>query len=603
MTGAAIAWRANVLGWLGAAFALALVAGALPARAEDELPTRVGRVSDVGGALYLAPEDRATEWATVGVNYPVAGGDNLWVAANGRAEIDFGSGQLRLAADTNVQVMELDETRFGVFIESGRAILRLGTLEPGDSALVETPHARIRIDRAGLYRIEVETGRQQTTLMVREGEAAIRAGDAAQQVLSGQMATAGAANIALQNGIGSDGFDTWSAARDPIYDDVSNRYVSNEMVGASALAGYGTWETYSTYGDVWFPTAATGDWAPYRFGQWVWVGPWGWTWVDDAAWGYAPFHYGRWIWLSGRWGWCPGSIVKRPRWSPALVAWFGGRSWAFSRNTGTPVYGWVALGWGDPFWPQWRCSAACWRALNLPFAVEAAQRSRHPATRFANAEIPGATTWVRADVLTGATPTVGNIVRTAPPTPSGVPHLAAPAELRRTVSVARRPAGAPPTAGLLQRSWTSTISSASTGPPRARAPGELAQSRSGAASSLTLDRAVRPAGTLDARQNIGTVHARSMASARSQGPASYGQGTHVAPFPASGATPLASDHSPALASRIIRPPVAESLPRAASTYIAPAAAPQLRQVAPQGTVGNVPSPTAGPGTTLRAVRP
>ena len=25
--------------------------------------------------------------------------------------------------------------------------------------------------------------------------------------------------------------------------------------------------------------------------------PWGWTWIDDARWGFAPFHYGRWAYV------------------------------------------------------------------------------------------------------------------------------------------------------------------------------------------------------------------------------------------------------------------------------------------------------------------
>ena len=49
-------------------------------------------------------------------------------------------------------------------------------------------------------------------------------------------------------------------------------------------------------------------WAPYRYGRWAWVRPWGWTWVDDAPWGFAPFHYGRWVCGRGeRWCWAPGA--------------------------------------------------------------------------------------------------------------------------------------------------------------------------------------------------------------------------------------------------------------------------------------------------------
>ncbi len=52
--------------------------------------------------------------------------------------------------------------------------------------------------------------------------------------------------------------------------------------------------------------------------------PWGWTWVDDAPWGFAPYHYGRWASFGGRWGWIPGPYGVTPVYAPALVAWIGG---------------------------------------------------------------------------------------------------------------------------------------------------------------------------------------------------------------------------------------------------------------------------------------
>jgi hypothetical protein len=78
-----------------------------------------------------------------------------------------------------------------------------------------------------------------------------------------------------------------------------------------------------TTAPVWTPSTVRSDWAPYRYGRWAWVRPWGWTWVDDAPWGFAPFHYGRWVSWRGRWGWVPGSYVARPVFAPALVAWLG----------------------------------------------------------------------------------------------------------------------------------------------------------------------------------------------------------------------------------------------------------------------------------------
>jgi hypothetical protein len=412
--------RRSMFGVIRRRFGAALVALALlaPAQAfpDDEsadLPSRVGRISEVNGELFLATQERANEWAPIGLNYPVTSGDNLWVSVNGRAEIDFGGGRFRMAGDTNLQVTALDDRQLALFVASGRVIVRIRALEPGEVARIDTPNTQIDIDRPGQYRVDVDADRQRTTLTVREGEAGIRFAAGVQQTLPGQAATVmgiDGAGLAIQNGFGGDAFDTWGAARDQRYE--SSRgpaYVSPEMVGARDLDDYGTWETTPTYGPVWYPSTVAVGWAPYRFGNWTWVAPWGWTWVDAAPWGYAPFHYGRWVWTSGRWGWCPGTRVARPAWAPALVGWYGGQGWS---NAGAPVYGWVPLGWGEPYLPSWgRCSGRCYRQFNQPYAV--AQVDRRPANapvRYANSTVPGAMTAVTASVMSGARPVAPNQV-------------------------------------------------------------------------------------------------------------------------------------------------------------------------------------------------
>ena len=555
---------------LGALMILTCCAGAMQARADDDLPTRVGRVSDFGGEFYLAPQDRATEWATIGVNYPVTSGDNLWVAPRGRAEIDFGSGQLRLAGDTNLQISVLDEHRFALYVASGRVILRIRTLESGDSALVDTPHAEIRIDYPGLYRIDVAPERQQTLLIVREGDAQVRFGGGTQQVLPGQMATIGAADsagIALQTGLGSDGFDAWSAVRDRRYDSsTSGRYVSSEMVGATDLDSYGAWESYATYGNVWFPTTVAVGWAPYRFGRWAWVGPWGWTWVDDAPWGYAPFHYGRWIWLSGRWGWCPGAFVRRPVWAPALVGWFGGPGWAFSTSLGAAVYGWLPLGWGDPFRPHWRCSASCRRALNHPFAADVAGSPAVP-VRLANSEVPAAMTWVPGYVLTSGKTVAINLVRPPPSVLSGAPVLAT-ATLARgdPSSMARRPVGAPPPAALLRRGPPASIPSALANAPLTSTPGQAPP------------RAHAP-----------------MAPTRVYGGVTYGRGAYTGVVPTPGPKlPASVDRGVAVYPAMIYPVVPAVRPSFAPATPS-GVVPEARHVIPRDAAArNVPVPAANP---------
>src|SRR5262249_18744748 len=123
-----------------------------------------------------------------------------------------------------------------------------------------------------------------------------------------------------------DPWDQWCSTRDNRAEQslrTAETYVPPDMIGAEDLGQYGGWRNKPSYGPVWGPPSVGVDWAPYRYGHWAYVMPWGWTWIDDAPWGFAPFHYGRWVRAGWGWVWVPGQRV-RPVYAPALVAWVGG---------------------------------------------------------------------------------------------------------------------------------------------------------------------------------------------------------------------------------------------------------------------------------------
>ena len=99
-------------------------------------------------------------------------------------------------------------------------------------------------------------------------------------------------------------------------------------------------------------------------GHWGWVGAYGWTWVDDAPWGFAPFHYGRWAYIGNRWGWCPGPIAVRPVYAPALVAFVGGGVGVSVGFGGGPV-GWFPLGPHDVYFPGYHVSQRYFTNVNV----------------------------------------------------------------------------------------------------------------------------------------------------------------------------------------------------------------------------------------------
>jgi hypothetical protein len=164
-----------------------------------------------------------------------------------------------------------------------------------------------------------------------------------------------------------DDFDRWSNDRD-LRDDnsASARYVSREVPGYSDLDDNGTWNEEPDYGPVWYPSAVDVGWAPYSYGSWNYIGPWGWSWVGYEPWGFAPYHYGRWAYIGSRWGWCPGPYYARPIYGPAFVGFLGGSHWGvgFGGGFGGGI-GWFPLGPREPFHPWYRTSGVYYRNVNI----------------------------------------------------------------------------------------------------------------------------------------------------------------------------------------------------------------------------------------------
>ena len=409
--------------------ALIIAAAPIPAHADDDPPDRVGRVAEFAGQLYLSAQDRPDDWSPIGINYPVTTGDNLWVSGDGRAEVDYGGGQFRLAGDTSANVSRLDDRQLALFIARGRVIVRVRVQDAGEAVRIDTPNTQVALMRPGLYRVDVAAEGQVTTVVVREGESLIALASGTQQVFPGQaMTVSGMEPVAadVRRSPGIDGFDTWSANRDRRYEGGSaTAYVSRQMVGYADLDEYGRWESDATYGPVWYPSSVAPDWAPYSDGYWTNVAAWGLTWVDAAPWGYAPSHYGRWVHVDQRWAWCPGAHKGRPHWAPALVGWYGGAGWGLTSKAGAPVYGWVPLSWGEAFQPWWRsCSQNCWNRYNRAYAVTASERPNVPHPRYAHMNVRGAMTTVPGDTLVGRKPVRPNVVSVPASQTASAPLLA-----------------------------------------------------------------------------------------------------------------------------------------------------------------------------------
>ena len=287
-------------------------------------PGRVARLSYLEGPVSFASAG-AEDWTDAVLNRPVTSGDRLWLDQEARAELEVGSTTLHLDRETAFGFVKLDDSVLLASLTDGAASIRVRALSAQETIQLETPNAAVRVRSAGEYAIEVDADR--TIVRTRSGEAEMIGASASYLVRAGQEGVfTGVDEIRAQIGPipPRTAFETWADDRARREDaSVSSRYVASEVSGYEDLDDHGDWLHEPAYGYVWRPRYLADNWAPYRYGRWARIDPWGWTWIDDARWGFAPFHYGRWVSLRNRWCWVPGPRHVRPVFAPALVGWTG----------------------------------------------------------------------------------------------------------------------------------------------------------------------------------------------------------------------------------------------------------------------------------------
>ncbi len=334
------------------AFALALVAVAVPTVARADDATGVARVRVLRGDVDLRRADSGDTVAAA-INAPVTVGDYLTTHAGARAEIELDYG-------TVVRIAPMSQIRFAKLLAGDHVVqLAQGTAElrvyrpSGAAASIESPLATVRPQGVGRYRLTVKADGS-TEIDARSGNADVVTEVGTQTLTAGSsLAISGTAADPEVRDVAAfvpDEFDRWSVARDRyVAGGRTAAYLDENLVGASDLDRYGRWIDDGRYGRVWSPYERAG-WSPYRDGRFVWEPFYGWTWVGLEPWGWAPYHYGNWFYANGPgWCWYPGGASFGPFvYRPAVVGFisFGGNA-----GFGFGNIGWVPLAPYETFYP------------------------------------------------------------------------------------------------------------------------------------------------------------------------------------------------------------------------------------------------------------
>lgn len=467
-------------------------------------PGRVGRLNYSQGSISFRPAGE-DDWVTAVPNRPIASGDDLWADENSRAEVHIGSTAVRLGPKTGITFLTLDDRTAQIRLAEGSLILRVRHLDDDDSYEIDTPNVAFTVLQPGEYRIDVSEDGKRTVTTVWHGRGRVTGGGFTYTVVADQSATFTGDEQHLDYDLGQipdrDAFDEWAMDRDEREDRAeSANYVSREMTGYEDLDEYGDWNYVAGYGPCWRPRAVVVGWAPYRYGHWVYVGPWGWTWVEDEPWGFAPFHYGRWAFVSGGWWWVPGPVVVRPVWAPALVAFVGGGpGFRFSAGVGV---GWFPLAPGEVYVPGYHASRAyvnnvnitnttvnVTKVTNVYNTVVVNRNTTINNVTYVNQHVNNAVTVVPHETFVNARPVAQSMMRVDPKEVERAPvsRAVAAEPVRASVVGAGRPVKVRPPAAVVSRPVVAVRTPSA--PPRS-----IEQRQAAVGGQLNEQALVRPAG-------------------------------------------------------------------------------------------------------------
>jgi len=465
-------------------------------------PGRVARLDYSQGSVSFRPAGE-DDWVTGVPNRPMVTGDDLWSDEGSRAEIHIGSTAMRLGEKTGITFLTLDDQSTQIRLAQGSLIVRVRHVDDDDNYEIDTPNVAFTLQQPGEYRLDVSADGTQTITTVFHGRGRVTGGGFSYTVIANQSATFTGNDQHLDYDLAQlpnqDNFDEWAFDRDAHEDRAdSANYVSREMTGYEDLDDNGSWSYAAGYGEVWQPTTVAVGWAPYRFGHWVWVNPWGWTWVEDEPWGFAPFHYGRWAFGGGRWFWVPGPVVVRPMWAPALVAFVGGGpGFRFSAGVGV---GWFPLGPGEVFVPSYHVSRGYVNNVNITnttvnvtkvtnvYNTVIVNKTTTINNVYVNQHVNNGVTVVSHDAFVNSRPVAQNVMKVDAREIAAAPvsHVVAAEPVRGSVMGAGRPAAVKPPAAVMSRQ----VVAVRTPPPP---PHPIEQQQASAGGHLNQQLLVRPA--------------------------------------------------------------------------------------------------------------
>jgi ferric-dicitrate binding protein FerR (iron transport regulator) len=266
---------------LGVFFLLLTTAANAYATDSSDFSERVARLQYLGGNVSVQPHGIG-DWFQASVIPPLTNADNIWADKNSRAELNLGSGRMRIDSETSLTLTKVTDASVQVELHQGSLNVHVRRLKVGEIYEIDTPNVAFTVTKVGDYRINVLSDEDSTIVTVRQGEGRVKGHQTVVSVHAGEQIEFRCISLdhQVREAPRQDDFDKWCQVREQRLDQaVSARYALR--IGSTDIDEYLTSRENMGYGLVWAPTTIVPGWGPYPNVYWFWINPWVSTWVHD----------------------------------------------------------------------------------------------------------------------------------------------------------------------------------------------------------------------------------------------------------------------------------------------------------------------------------
>lgn len=207
------------------------------------ISAKAGGINAVTGQASMHPKGDA-EWQQLMITDDLEAGDRVRTAFDGRVEILLNPGSyLRLGGDSEVELSNNSLANLEFRLIRGTAVVEASGVEETQMLInISTPHAKLAIDRQGLYRLNVVPN-DATEVIVRKGRVIL--GDSHTKVKGGNKVVFNATSVSVAKLTDEEkkrekdvAVERWSKERAETLAK-ANRRINNRMLNSAFTASLG----------------------------------------------------------------------------------------------------------------------------------------------------------------------------------------------------------------------------------------------------------------------------------------------------------------------------------------------------------------------------